>query len=535
MDPRAAQTIRPAPGADAAPAAQTLRDEPFMIKVMRLPSPYLQPTFDAALPNALFSRPRLLCASHDQQQTTSSLAATAAAKLSGAELAASGDDGFVLTSASSSTAFGIGAELAVSSSLGAVYQGEMFRTCVCVTPTQTPRLAGALQTPPRGAGTATVVGVRLELQTEHAKTPLVDSTLHANCFPLQAGETVDYVVETRIVEANVNCLVVSIHYADGLGHEQVFRKFFKFHVAAAVDVATRAHAVAGDDTQLLVEATVTNRMPRPLFLEDVHFDAATSTAAAATATSAMASQASLVVATPLNPLPPPPPIDDDDDDVDDVDEEGKEEDAAAHLDDARLMPSQAKHTFLFTLSLRNAAARVAAELGCVRVNWRSLVGETGALSSPPVRRDTAALASQPYTLRVAKAPSAARIEQPVDVTFAVENRSPHALLLAVHLTHDAASGAALVPLGVYQRRLGVVAAGATVAATLQLLPLTLGVARLTGVRIVSETPTPTQLAAAGIVVPVTNSAASTSSTSAAVPAAYPPVDVQLTHEIIVTM
>lgn len=328
--------------------------------------------------------------------------------------------------------FALGPELMVTSSLGSMYLGERFRVCFSVT--------HRFGFPLRGAG------FRVEVQTSRTRTVLLDTTRSGSAADMPRGETRDYVLEHEITELEDNNLVCTAVYYDDMGRQQQFQKFFIVKVALPLDLRGSLHQ---NDDVMFAELRVTNLVPEPVFLERVALE------------------------------PMPRFTCQDVSDAGDADHHGSDAGRAARQD--RSLRPQASRSFLFRAMPRDPLDRSSVTVGTFTVRWRSAVGKTGVLRTATISR---AVPPPGVFLTLMDTPAEATLERPFSLRFQLRNRTDRDLPLRLHLVRERMS--TVMPHGVTSRSLGTVEAGGTAPVSVDMLPLGLGLQRVSGLTVRAE-------------------------------------------------
>ena len=117
--------------------------------------------------------------------------------------------------------------LQVSNSIGTVYCGEIFRCAVC-----------AIANPTTPNAVYESVVIRCELHTTSARSPCGECAADT----MSAGDKRELAVEHALGESGMNCLVAAVSFNVAGEERRDFKKFFKFSVFDAVTFAAAARA-----------------------------------------------------------------------------------------------------------------------------------------------------------------------------------------------------------------------------------------------------------------------------------------------------
>ncbi|KAI9275146.1 hypothetical protein EDC94DRAFT_592229 [Helicostylum pulchrum] len=151
--------------------------------------------------------------------------------------------------------FGLSQMLKLPSAFGNIYLGENFSTFISIN-NESPF---AVQQ----------VGVKIELQTSSQRFVLSDTTT-APSTELEPQKTYDITVAHEIKELGVHILVCSVNYNAPDGKRRHFRKFYKFQVSNPLAVKTKLNNLI--DGRVFLEAQLQNVSAGPMFLERMRFE-----------------------------------------------------------------------------------------------------------------------------------------------------------------------------------------------------------------------------------------------------------------------
>lgn len=344
--------------------------------------------------------------------------------------------------------FAVSNHLKLSTSLDPVYVGETFRTCVS--------LSHNFRSP------LVSIGVKIEMQkiegsSVKPKGSLLESS-ERDWFVFGVGESKDYVISYMLTEPGEHCLACSVMYPEEMQNGQTMRKTFKktfrFQVHEPFMAKTQVHH---RDELSLVEISLTCAIPRPIVVEQVKI------LGAPDLTFFDLNQTSC--STDDNPENTPgsflaDPL---------VGVMLKGGDSRSYLFRCDFPPGVDKLLRLSDLS---------AELA-----WRSLGGETGFLRFPV---DTKKIreqlkAAKEYELILLEAPGTVQLEQPFAIKLQVRSNSMRSFELRLQMLKD--KMVTILPCGLSNRSLGTFEPKGTKEVTVKLMPLGLGVHRISGFRL----------------------------------------------------
>ncbi|ORZ25575.1 hypothetical protein BCR42DRAFT_294256, partial [Absidia repens] len=152
--------------------------------------------------------------------------------------------------------FGLGQMLKLPSAFGNIYLGESFSTFISINnETVSERVHD--------------IGIQVELKTASQRFSLYD-TLSNTQATMEPKVSHDVTVSHEIKELGVHILVCSVHYVAPDGRKRHFRKFYKFQVSNPLAVKTKLNNLA--DGRVFMEAQVQNVSAGPMYLERMKFD-----------------------------------------------------------------------------------------------------------------------------------------------------------------------------------------------------------------------------------------------------------------------
>ncbi|KAI8343259.1 hypothetical protein BC941DRAFT_410882 [Chlamydoabsidia padenii] len=258
--------------------------------------------------------------------------------------------------------FGLGQMLKLPSAFGNIYLGESFSTLVSFN---------------NETGTDTVydMGAKIELQTSSQRFSLYD-TLTTPQKTMLPHTSQDVTVSHEIKELGVHILVCSVHYVTPDGKKRHFRKFYKFQVSNPLAVKTKLNNLA--DGRVFMEAQVQNVSAGPMYLERMKFE-------------------------PSEYF-----------DFEDMNQQQQDQQQVSVFGDAFIHPQDIRQ-YLYLLTPKTSSqnkdriARTTNALGKLDIVWRSAMGDMGRLQTSQLTR---------------KAPVLEDIEvQPIDATVTLNNNN----------------------------------------------------------------------------------------------------------------
>jgi len=347
-------------------------------------------------------------------------------------------------------------QLKLSASLDPVYMGETFRTCVSLSHNYRTPLAS--------------IGVKIEMQkiegpTVKHRVTLLD-TPDRELFPFAVGECKDYVISHILTEPGENCLVCSVVYPEELptgGYvRKTFKKFFRFQVFEPFMTKTQ---INHREDITVIEVSLTCAIPRPIFIEQVKLKGS--------------SELSFLDLNQVNCST--------DDKQGGPPSSSSSSSSSSTLVDPLLgvsMKGGDSRNYLFRCDFAPGSDKLAClvELG-VEIGWRSLGGEIGLLrsmvDSKKIKEQLKAV--KEYELILLEAPGAVKLEQPFSIKLQVRSNSMRSFELRLQLLKE--KMVTILPCGLSNRSLGTFEPRGSKTVTVDLLPLGLGVHRISGFRL----------------------------------------------------
>lgn len=330
--------------------------------------------------------------------------------------------------------FGLSHMLQLPSAFGNIYLGETFSTLVSVN-NESAQLA------------AQQVGVKIELQTSSQRFNLSDTTTAS----LAAQTTHAVTVSHEIKELGVHILVCSVQYVVD-GRRRHFRKFYKFQVSNPLAVKTKVNNMI--DGRVFLEAQLQNVSAGPMFLERMKFE-----------------PSEHFVYQDLNHI---------------ISSADKEESSRSVFGSSFIHPQDVRQ-YLYMLSPRDPQndkiARTTNALGKLDIVWRSAMGDLGRLQTSQLTRKAPLLDEVevlPFWLD--KGPAQVYLETPFMLGIRVRNHSNQNMKLVLSAVKTKMGSVLLSGLG--SKNLGEVAANQSIETQLEFFPLTPGLQRVGGLRVV---------------------------------------------------
>lgn len=344
----------------------------------------------------------------------------------------------------------LGNGLRLSSSLEKVYKGEMFRTCISLSH--------------HARGTLTNVGVKIDMQTKTSKTLLLDATRPQDTFDFEFGQTKDYVVSHKLEETGTNCLVCCIHYSEMTpsgSQLKTFQKFYKFEVLNPFAIKSQIHL---KEEVKLVEVTITSLIARVLTMEKVSLVGGPKVKFTALDAAEMAA----------------------DEGVELVDAITANEPLCGR---AQAMKAQDVRTYVFMATVLGARAEQWTDEALLQLQlelaWRSSVGESGSFTTKLADSkrilDQMQRPGSDFDLILLRAPAQVRLEVPFTISLLVRSRRDRPLEFRLKLIKE--KMISILPCGLSNRSLGLIAPNGSKEVEITLIPLGLGLQKLTGFRL----------------------------------------------------
>ncbi|KAI7904601.1 uncharacterized protein BX663DRAFT_502921 [Cokeromyces recurvatus] len=323
--------------------------------------------------------------------------------------------------------FGLSQMLKLPSAFGNIYLGESFSTLVSIN-NESPFAVHQ-------------VDIKVELQTSSQRFVLSDIT------PLDILNTNHNItVSHEIKELGVHILVCSVHYTTPENRKRNFRKFYKFQVSNPLAVKTKLNNML--DGRVFLESQIQNVSASPMYLERMKFEPSEHF---------QYEDLNYVV-------------------------DGKE----SVFGDAYIQ-SQDVRQYLYVLSPKasnnDRISRTTNALGKLDIVWRSYMGDMGRLQTSQLTRKAPILEDleiQPFWLE--EGPVKIILEQPFKLGIRIRNHSNENMKLVLN-TVKVKMGSVLLS-GLSTRQLGEVGPNQTTETQLEYFPLTPGLQRVGGLKIV---------------------------------------------------
>jgi hypothetical protein len=342
--------------------------------------------------------------------------------------------------------FGLSQMLKLPSAFGNIYLGENFSTFISIN-NESPFPVHQ-------------VGIKIELQTSSQRFVLSD-TSNTPHNTLEPSATLDTTVAHEIKELGVHILVCSVHYistADN-SRKRHFRKFYKFQVSNPLAVKTKLNNMI--DGRVFLEAQLQNVSAGPMFLERMKFE-----------------PSEHFIFQDLNQVIA-------------ASEEAAAEEKKTQttvFGDSFIHPQDVRQ-YLYMLSPKNTEndriSRTTNALGKLDIVWRSYMGDLGRLQTSQLTRKAPMLEDlevQPFWPGNQDQPVKVVLETPFKLGIRIRNHSGENMKLV--LTAIKTKMGSVLLSGLSSRQLGEVAAnGATVETQIEFFPLTSGLQRVGGLRV----------------------------------------------------
>ncbi|ETV94611.1 hypothetical protein H310_11872 [Aphanomyces invadans] len=287
------------------------------------------------------------------------------------------------------------------------------------------------------------VGLTAKLQTPTTRSDLSDKRLlrggttpPMNPMPvLPAGSNLDMAVEFELNEVGVHTLRVGVSYVDPVTSEpKSLRKFYRFQVLNPLTI-TLKHVLIQDES--FVEAKVQNITQIPLHADSILF------------------------------LPSPP---------------FKAQELAPPKQSSNLIfPDDAvQSTFKVTADHLDMSLGTL-NLGRLEVKWKSAMGESGSMQTPPVIRKVGSVKEAVVTVLL-PTPVHAHVGQPFLASVVIQNNGTRAMHLQLQLRRDLMLG--ILCSSVSHQNVGFVQGNSTLTVDVEFLPLVAGLQQIQGVFVV---------------------------------------------------
>ncbi|KAI8366789.1 uncharacterized protein BYT42DRAFT_587888 [Radiomyces spectabilis] len=334
--------------------------------------------------------------------------------------------------------FGLSEMLQLPSNFGNIYLGETFNTFISISNESDQAVHQ--------------VGVKIELQTSSQRFMLSDTTTVPRTT-LEPYSTHDVTVSHEIKELGVHILVGSVHYTSADGKKRHFRKFYKFQVSNPLAVKTKLNNMA--DGRVFLEAQLQNVSAGPMYLERMKFESSEH-----------------FTHQDLNfKVPSGDPSSD------------QNETSVFHT---QFIHPQDVRQYLYMLIPRESSnkriARTTNALGKLDIMWRSAMGDLGRLQTSQLTRKAPMLEEievQPFWIM--PGPVKVVLETPFRLGIRVHNHSNQNMKLVLSAVKTK-MGSALLS-GLSSRHLGEVGANQSIETQLDFFPLTPGLQRVGGLRV----------------------------------------------------
>lgn len=331
--------------------------------------------------------------------------------------------------------FGLSQMLKLPTAFGNIYLGESLSTIVSIN-NESPFPVHQ-------------IGVKIELQTSSQRFVLSDTTV-ANTHPLlETQSTYDTTVSHEIKELGVHILVCSVQYNDGGGRRRHFRKFYKFQVSNPLAVKTKLNNMI--DGRVFLEAQLQNVSEGPMFLERMKFEPSEHFQ--------FEDLNQMITAT--------------------------DEEKATVFGNHFIHPKDTRQ-YLYMLSPKDAnndrISRTTNALGKLDIVWRTNMGDLGRLQTSQLTRKAPMLEDlevQPFWL--SEGPVKVVLEHPFKLGIRIKNHANANMKLVLSAVKTK-MGSVLLS-GLSSRQLGEVGANQSTETHIEFFPLTPGLQRVGGLRV----------------------------------------------------
>jgi hypothetical protein len=328
--------------------------------------------------------------------------------------------------------FGLSQMLKLPSAFGNIYLGENFSTFISIN-NESPFSVHQ-------------VGVKIELQTSSQRFVLSDTT-STPYNTLDTRATHDTTVAHEIKELGVHILVCSVHYNAPDGKKRHFRKFYKFQVSNPLAVKTKLNNMI--DGRVFLEAQLQNVSAGLMFLERMKFE-----------------PSEHFQFQDLNQVV------------------SKQEDATVFGNN--IIHPQDVRQYLYMLSPKNIQndriSRTTNALGKLDIVWRSYMGDLGRLQTSQLTRKAPMLEDlevQPFWIQ--EGPVRIVLETPFKLGIRIKNHSSENMKLVLSAIKTK-MGSVLLS-GLSSKQLGEVPANQSTETQIEFFPLTPGLQRVGGLRV----------------------------------------------------
>ncbi|KAI8993451.1 hypothetical protein BDB01DRAFT_776367 [Pilobolus umbonatus] len=332
--------------------------------------------------------------------------------------------------------YGLSQMLLLPSTFGTIYLGENFSTLISVNNEST--------------APAYVVGTKIELQTSSQRFVLSDNTSSPMAH-IKPKDSYNITVSHEIKELGIHILVCSVQYNAPHGRKRFFRKFYKFQVTNPLAVKTKLNNMI--DGRVFLEAQLQNVSQSPMFLERMKFE--------------------------------PSEYFQFEDFNDIIDQTDGSKEGVSVFGDGYIHPQDVRQ-YLYMLSPRNShndrISRTTNALGKLDIVWRNYMGDLGRLQTSQLTRKTPMLEDlevQPFWLL--DGPVRIILETSFRLGIRIKNHSGQNMKLVLSAIKTK-MGSVLLS-GLNSRQLGEVVSGESIETHLEFFPLTPGLQRIGGLKI----------------------------------------------------
>ncbi|KAK6104135.1 hypothetical protein QQG55_15140 [Brugia pahangi] len=289
---------------------------------------------------------------------------------------------------------------------------------------------------------ATDICIKTDLQTTSQRNALSSQLQEANAV-LKPGECLGEVITHEIKEIGQHILVCAVSYKTPK-NEMYFRKFFKFPVTKPIDVRTKFYNAENNDVYL--EAQIQNTSELPMVLEKVILE-----------------PSDFYLSSEISPP----------------------ETENGTMDQSYLKPSDIRQ-YLFCLKPKTTDYslnyfRKGTSIGKLDMVWRTGMGERGRLQTSALQRMAPGYGD--LRLTIEKIPATVKALQSFRIVCRLRNCSFSERSLDLVLTLDGKLQPNMAFCSISGVELGQLAPNSTTDFSIELLPLTLGLQSISGIRV----------------------------------------------------
>jgi len=323
----------------------------------------------------------------------------------------------------------LGKLLILPQAFGNIYLGETFCSYICIHNDSTEECKK--------------ITLKADLQTSTQRISLSSTQ---DEMKLNSGETIDHVIQHEVKELGSHILVCDVTYSSQTNDRLNFRKFFKFQVMKPLDVKTKFYNAENDEVYL--EAQVQNITQGIITLDKVSLDPSN-------------------VFTVKNLT-----VDDDESNEDNI------------FCNGTSLQTQDSWQYLFWLTPKPGVScekvvKSMTSIGKLDIIWRTAYGDKGRLQTSQLQRQLAMHGE--LGVSVVSVPSLAVLNKPFPLIIKVTNNSERTVELQLDLENQGYCNFMFT--GIVNTMLGLLEPGGFSNIKLDLIPETLGLQNITGIRI----------------------------------------------------